>query len=187
MSASILLLASMAACALLAYLALRGRSVGMLDLLIACALAVPVDWLAWILRGSFSTGSGWIGLFPMLGLFLVLPLALFLTLAAWLIAARLVHLTALGWAEPDDEIPPSAFHAVRYWVVPMVFALLLGWCVAFLAVKASRGFGLELPVSEKILFLAVLSTFALFGVLDAGTRMARMRARRDAGPELKSE
>src|SRR3954469_13118756 len=112
MSVSILLVASMGACALIAYLALRGRSVGMLDLLIACSLAVPVDWLAWFLRGSFSPSSGWIGLFPMLGLFLVLPLALFLTLAAWLIAARLVHLTALGWAEPDDENPLSAFPTV---------------------------------------------------------------------------
>lgn len=183
MTASLWFLASTAACALLAYLVLRGRRVGLLDLTIACALAAPVDWLALLLRGSFSTSSGWSGLIPMLGLFLVLPVALFLTLAAWFIAARLVHKFVLGWSEPGSrEMSRSVAGAARYWLLPMGLSLLLGWGLAFLAVRASRSLTLALHVPESVLFFAVVGTFALFGVLDTGVRIVKLWARRSDEP-----
>ena len=188
MSDSILFLAFCAAGALLVYLVLRGRRVGLLDLSIACAVAVPIDWVTWYLYTAFRTNNGWVGLFPFVGLVLALPLAIFVTLAAWLIAARLAHVALVGRSEDGtDTTHLSSFGVALHIASPAAVALLFGWGAAFLAIRAKRASGFTIPVPEDVLFLAVMGTFALFGVLDGATRIRQVlrghKAEADPDPD----
>lgn len=183
MSASLILLFAVSVAAIVAFIVLRGRKLGWLDLLVAAAVATPCLWVAAWLLGMYRQTQGWPALFPLLLLVLAAPAAAISMLAACAIALRLFHLTVFGRdGFNPDMLASSRLGLAFHLLVPLTVSAVGGPIAGLLAVHGARWQGLALtkPVEEMV-FLAIAGTLVAFGAVDSTSRLVQaLRCRREA-------
>jgi hypothetical protein len=96
---SVMLLAVLGIVALIAYLAVRGRRLGALDLFVFALLALSFDGLVVAIYAMWEQNSP-LNLFVLIALLFAVPVAAFFTLGTALVALRLVHIGLTGGREP---------------------------------------------------------------------------------------